>query len=484
MRRSVAAAAAVLSTAALGSCSGPSAPGVGPGGTGPNHPAASGGSASPTPQRACPTRYAEPDPNRPRITLDLAVSADLGTVTGTELVHLWPDLPVSEMVFRLTANGPTSFPTGTSVTVQRASAAAGDSVPGRSAPEPGAFRFEPAGAARGSQGGVLVIPLPGRVPAGQEVTAEVGFTLRLASAGFERFGRSGGVAWFGSGQPLLAWERGVGWHREDLARYIGESATSEAARLDLTVTAPASATVLTTGVQDPPAGAGAGRRRWHATSATARDLSVAVGALHTVRATVSGTRLTVGAPDVAAAQATLAEERRAVTALARRFGPFPFPALNVTVLPPSGGGIEYPGSILLYGGSQYVDVHETAHQWFYGLVGNAQSRDPWLDEAFATYAEGLVDGQQSPAPASLPGNVGEGINDFPTAGAYYATVYTKGAAALAEARRRAGAGRFDAAVRCYVNANAWRIARPADVAAALRGLPAALAVLRQAHAVR
>jgi aminopeptidase N len=67
---------------------------------------------------------------------------------------------------------------------------------------------------------------------------------------------------------------------------------------------------------------------------------------------------------------------------------------------------------------------------------------------------------------------------------YFALVYGKGSAVLHEARRAAGPDRFDAAIRCYVNANAWRIARPADVAAALKGLPPALAVLRQAGALR
>lgn len=480
MRRSIAAAAAVLTTVVLGGCSETMTAGSGR----PNLPAAHGGSAASTPaasppSRTCPDRYAAPDPNRPRITLDLDISTDLGTVTGTELVHFRPDLPVSEMVFRLTANGPTSYPAGTSITIQRASAAAGDS-----APPSGKFRFERAGAAPGSEGGVLVIPLLGRVPVGHEITASVGFTLRLGSASFERFGRTNGVAWFGSGQPLLGWERGVGWHREDLARYIGETATSEAAWLDLTVTAPGSATVVSTGTQDLPVNAGAGRRRWHATSATARDVSVAVGDLRTVQASVDGAKITVGATDLPTARSALAEERRAVTELVKRFGPFPFPALNVTVLPDRGGGIEYPGSILLFGSSQGVDVHETAHQWFYAMVGNAQSRDPWLDEAFATFAEELVDGVPSDGSASMPGNLDTGINDFPTAQAYYTTVYGKGSAVLAEARQRAGAARFDAAIRCYVNANAWRIARPADVAAALRGLPAALAVLRQAGAIQ
>ena len=42
--------------------------------------------------------------------------------------------------------------------------------------------------------------------------------------------------------------------------------------------------------------------------------------------------------------------------------------------------------------SRVVAVHELAHQWFYAMVGDSQARDPWLDEAFATYAEEVIDG--------------------------------------------------------------------------------------------
>ena len=40
-------------------------------------------------------------------------------------------------------------------------------------------------------------------------------------------------------------------------------------------------------------------------------------------------------------------------------------------------------------------VHEVAHMWFYGMVGNSQFRDPWLDEAFASWAESVVDGDEA-----------------------------------------------------------------------------------------
>ena len=44
--------------------------------------------------------------------------------------------------------------------------------------------------------------------------------------------------------------------------------------------------------------------------------------------------------------------------------------------------------------------------WFYGMVGNSQFRDPWLDEAFASYAEELVDGE--------PPNAGERMSGLLT----------------------------------------------------------------------
>lgn len=34
-----------------------------------------------------------------------------------------------------------------------------------------------------------------------------------------------------------------------------------------------------------------------------------------------------------------------------------------------------------------IAVHETAHQWWFGLIGNDQAMEPWLDEALCTYTE-------------------------------------------------------------------------------------------------
>jgi hypothetical protein len=80
------------------------------------------------------------------------------------------------------------------------------------------------------------------------------------------------------------------------------------------------------------------------------------------------------------------------------FGPYPHKALSV-VEADFLDGMEYDGLFFLsrgfyalYDGNPLgyltaIAVHETAHQWWYGMVGNNQALEPWLDEALCTYAE-------------------------------------------------------------------------------------------------
>jgi hypothetical protein len=427
---------------------------------------------------ACPASYAAPDPKRPKVRLAFTVSPGLTTVRGSEHIEFTPDLPIDELVFRLTANTAPTVAAGNRIVVSKASADHGGGTP----------KYQADGADPSTQGGLLRIPFASRIPAGTAVTADLTFTLTLGNQSFDRFGRVGSgpsrYAWFASAQPLLAWERGHGWHTEPMIQFPAESATSEAMQTDVTVTAPAADTVIMSGdpAGAPPKG---GMKTWHSTLDAARDVSVAVGPFVLSDTTVNGVKLRVGAPSAVERDHLVPLFRLAMTQHAKRFGPFPFPSLSVARVPAQGGGIEYPSSILMLDSSQTVAVHETAHQWFYAMVGDSQADHAWLDEAFASYAEQLVD--NDPPPETVlgePGNV-----DKPTASygtdeqAYYSVTYDKGAAALHAARAAAGAQKFDAAIRCYVNANAWRIANPSDLQAQLRNLPAAISVLRKAHAL-
>ena len=437
-------------------------------------PPSSGGGTNPK-AGSCPGSYVPFDPKRPKVTLTFNVSADRSRVDGTEHVEFTPDKDITELVFRLTANTIPTVAEGNKIQVTSATADHNAGAP----------TYQQDGADPSTQGGLLHIPFSSKITAGTTVTADLKFTLTLGGAGFDRYGRQGGFAWFASAQPLLAWQVGYGWHTEPMIRFTAESATSEAAQTDLTVTAPSADTVIASG---DPRGVDAGNntRRWHSTIAAARDVSVALGPFHVQDSTVNGVALRVGTPANRPTEPVTAQIRRAMTSLSKLFGPFPFPSLSIAQLPIQGGGIEYPSSILLLGSSSVVDVHETAHQWFYGMVGDSQAQHAWLDEAFASYAEQLVNHDAPPSSRLLlPGNVDRPTADYGDDGRdYYAITYDKGSAALHAARAAAGAAKFDAALRCYINANAWRIAVPDDLARALADLPAAINVLKRAGALR
>lgn len=437
-------------------------------------------STTPAPRPAtCPASYAAPDPHRPKAALAFTFSPDLTTVRGTEHISFTPDQSIGELIFRLTANTAPTVAAGNKIVVNSAKA---DHDAGRPT-------YTRAGADPRTQGGLLHIPFARQIPAGTTVTADIAFTITLGAESFDRFGRvdaaGGRYAWIGSGQPLLAWERGFGWHDEDLIQFTAESATSEAMDTTLTVKAPAKYTVIASGNPSDPPAASTGNRTWRSHIAAARDVSASVGPFVVAEQVVQGVHLRLGAYSAAIRDQLLPEFRRAITGLAARFGPFPFPSLSVARLPAQGGGIEYPSSILMLDGSRLVAVHETAHQWFYAMVGDSQALHPWLDEAFAVYSEHLVDAQaERPGTLESPGTVDKSTESYGDAVMdYYFVTYDKGAAALEAARARAGAGAWDAAVRCYVNANAWRIANPADFAAAVQKFPSSVAILKQAGAL-
>ncbi|MCW2528356.1 MAG: hypothetical protein JWM76_3216 [Pseudonocardiales bacterium] len=475
MRRAAAlVAVAVLLVSCSATTNGSGSPASRPVGS-PSAGSTSSATAPGSPSGSCPSSYVEPDSKRPQTTLTFDIADDHRTVTGTEKISFTPDADITELVFRLTANTVPTHNVGNGIEVTEATADHGA----------GKATYDRAGAAPDTQGGLLRIPFSSKIKSGTTVKAELAFTLTIGTDSFDRFGSAGGFVWFASAHPLLAWERGYGWHTEPMIQFTAESATSEAAKTSLTVTAPAADVVLASGLPTDPGPAIGGRKTWHSTVDAARDVSVAAGPFVLNEAEMNGVKVRVGAPDAQGAAEVMSDEKLALTELGKRFGPFPFPTLSVALLPVPGGGIEYPSSILLLGSSRLVTVHETAHQYFYAMVGDSQAEHAWLDEAFASYAEQLVNNDAPPASdLDLPGPVDKPTADY---GAqerlYYSITYDKGAAALHAARAAAGAEKFDVAMRCYVNANAWKIAEPRDLAAALKNLPAALAVLRKAGAL-
>lgn len=391
-----------------------------------------------------------PDPNRPVYAMDVRVLPGENAVDGRLVVRFRPDLATDRLVFRLWPNGPRPGRAGARLDV-------GPVFLGSSAPAP-ASQPDPT---------TLVVDLGATLAAGQPVEATVPWRLTLPGPTNDRISREGDAIRLGSFFPILAWEPGVGWALDPPTGAFAEASLAPIADFSYSVTVPDGLTVLASGVED--------RGRWTATAV--RDIAVSVGRFRTVQAQAHApgpVLVTVGA-DASVPDDPARYLERVVASLedfAERYGPYPWSSLSFALTPGLSGGIEYPLHVMQ--GPETIGrttPHEVAHQWFYGLVGNGQGRDPWLDEGLATWAEARFDGTldeyvDRALPAGAAGEVGEPMTFWERRqDDYYRGVYVQGAQLLAAL---GPPDRTDCALRLYVAAEAYGIARPADLLAAVR----------------
>jgi hypothetical protein len=207
----------------------------------------------------------------------------------------------------------------------------------------------------------------------------------------------------------------------------------------------------------------------------ARNFAWSASHMYQVYSTVVGdtTILSYAFPDHAAAgEATLRTTAEALELYSRLYAPYPNQLLTV-VEADFLDGMEYDGLYFLSNGfynlyqgkpDDYliaIAAHETAHQWFYAMVGNDQAMEPWLDEALCTYQERIF--YEHLYPQALDWWWTYRVNYYNPQGwvdgsiynpegyrAYRDAVYLNGAVFLEELRQEIGDEVFFAFLRDYV----------------------------------
>lgn len=425
---------------------------------------------------SCPAIPARrgPDADRPRYRLAITVDLARGVVEGDLDVEITPDRPVGELVFRLWPNGPRPASGGTRLAVGKVRV---DNAPGVTGVRP-----DPT---------TLVVPLSPPRTAGSTIRAFTTWQLTLPTRPtLDRIARTGDTLRLGSFFPILPWEPGVGWAREPSTRGFAEASTVPTADFAYTVTVPAGVDVMASGEGSAAQALPDRRLRRSWTAIAVRDIAVSVGHFRQVSGMAGPVRVVVGVDrQVAVDPAPILDLAvRSMRDFSGRYGAYPWPSYTVSITPNLRGGIEYPGHVMQGPATaNRTTPHEVAHMWFYGLVGDDQGRDPWLDEGLATWAEarflGNVQSFRTRAiPAGAAGHLGEPMTYWEQRlTTYYRGVYAQGAKALANL----GPGeQVDCALRHYVAVNAHRIARPADLLRALGTVfPDAEATLRRFGAI-
>ena len=153
--------------------------------------------------------------------------------------------------------------------------------------------------------------------------------------------------------------------------------------------------------------------------------------------------------------------RLARTELARfqRFTgvPYPYPVYRIAE---SGGGLAMESPAMAWiprfrsvADQAFLVSHETAHQWFYGIVGNDQATDSFADEGMAEYLSRTARGFLRASRCKLD-RLDKSIHGY-RPGCYYETVYVQGALFLDGLRRDFGDKPFRRAIRHYAKENAF-----------------------------
>jgi hypothetical protein len=152
--------------------------------------------------------------------------------------------------------------------------------------------------------------------------------------------------------------------------------------------------------------------------------------------------------------------KRSLERYSTRVGRYPYPTYVVAESSRGAIAMESPSLTWIPTGTAssrlpFLMAHETAHQWFYGIVGNDQTEDPFLDEAMAEMLARSWLGFRSSRCATKALDLS--IYEY-TPACYYEQVYIQGSNFLNDLRKDMGSTKFWNVVRSF-----WRSHRYENV---------------------
>ncbi len=356
-------------------------------------------------------------PRAPLYRIGARLDAEQRTIVGNESIQMSNDVNanVTDLCIRLYANA--SFYSGGTA------AQIGDvRLNGQTA----SVRME-------QQNTLLRITLPTPLANGQAAQLSLNFTTTVPTNG-----GGYGIFTFSNGVFALHY-----WHPE-LTAYnpdgscvvhaIGEQGdlhNTFSSNYLLTFAAPQSYTLITSGVEVNQSSANDETIHEIVSPLTRNFVMVASDRFQQMSQSVGATKVNSYylSADEKGGKAALAASAKALDVFSKKFSPYPYSEFDVVEVSLSGGaaGVESTGLIFLardvydsaktnpfgdfgplMGSTQtnldvlgFVAAHETAHEWWYGMVGNDAFQQPWLDESLANWSAAYFVDQTAGAESGL-----------------------------------------------------------------------------------
>ena len=220
----------------------------------------------------------------------------------------------------------------------------------------------------------------------ESVEIEMTYQIQLANI-HHRLGYTANAVHLGNWFPILC---RVSNNAFDCTPYynVGDPFVSDVANFDVKITLPSNFVVASTGTMTEASNGEAGITYCYEAQAV-RDFALMMSPHYQKLSQMVGdTTINYYYFADKNPQQSLLTAVESFEYFCKNVGDYPYDTYSVCETDFCYGGMEYPNIVMVASKSQAYDqaiAHETAHQWFYGVVGNDQIANAWMDEGLAEF---------------------------------------------------------------------------------------------------
>lgn len=327
-------------------------------------------------------------------TMKLVLDTSQKTITGQQTVSFInnEDTPLNEAYFHIYPNAFKHL--GGSIVIKGIQINGSDSQ----------YRIE------GQDSTLLYVPFLSALEPGGRNQIYMEYEISIPGTGEngfgDRFGYGSNTYNLGNFFPIAAVYENGSWDKHPYDEK-GDAFYSETSNFDVEITVPEEQVIASSGYVDSSRASGT-NQILSIKAYSVRDFAfVSSDMFKTEDVMVNGTLLRSYASSSTKAKKILEYAADAIRIFNKNYGKYPYSTCSI-VQTDIGGGMEYPnlvmiesneyGNVTLYdffssfyfgkpkGSLEFVVVHELAHQWWYGIVGNDEYREAWIDEPLTQYS--------------------------------------------------------------------------------------------------
>lgn len=244
----------------------------------------------------------------------------------------------------------------------------------------------------GKGNSILKVNLDEELESGEKTKIYIDFMVKVPPA-YGRFGFGKNTVNLGNWYPIASVMDEAGWNLDPYYS-IGDPFFSDISNYRVVMTMPPNYVLAATGDLIKKESID-GNYRWTFEAPKVRDFAmIASNRYKVIEDETGGVSIRSYYFEDEAAELSLKAAKDSIEIFNEAFGKYPYKHFSVAASDFFIGGMEYPKLVFIneemYEGNEemleYIIVHETAHQWWYGIVGNDEVEEAWLDEALTEYS--------------------------------------------------------------------------------------------------